>query len=186
MIKANSYLPDRNHPRFLETLVLGKRCVEVGVQLGQYSQVLLNGRPKELYLVDCWQAQSRELYQDPANVSQAEQDRKYNEVLKRFLLNQRVRIIRHWSTAAALLFPDKSLDFVYLDANHSLIAVNSDIEAWWPKLKAGGCLAGHDYGVPRFQVTQAVDQFVRRLGKSQLDIGTRPDKKTHCWGVLKP
>jgi hypothetical protein len=49
------------------------------------------------------------------------------------------------SVAAANTFPDRSLDFVYLDGDHSLKGCTRDIVAWAPKVKAGGILAGHDY-----------------------------------------
>ena len=37
-----------------------------------------------------------------------------------------------------------SLDFVFIDAEHTFEAVVSDIRAWLPKVKHGGCIAGHD------------------------------------------
>ena len=42
-------------------------------------------------------------------------------------------------------FPDESLDFVYLDALHSYRDCMNDLIAWFPKLKAGGLMAGDDY-----------------------------------------
>ena len=53
---------------------------------------------------------------------------------------------------------DGSLDFVYLDGDHSEAAVAGDIRLWRPLVKPGGILAGHDYGHPDFPgVKQAVD-----------------------------
>ena len=40
---------------------------------------------------------------------------------------------------------DESLDFVYIDANHAYDWVVQDIELWYPKVKKGGILWGHDY-----------------------------------------
>jgi predicted O-methyltransferase YrrM len=49
-----------------------------------------------------------------------------------------------WETASR--FKDESVDFVYLDADHSTESVMRDIKAWWPKLKPMGIMAGgHDY-----------------------------------------
>jgi hypothetical protein len=64
---------------------------------------------------------------------------------------------------------DGELDFVYLDADHTYEAVKADIAAWWPKVRVGGTLGGHDYiGIERFGVTfgviRAVDEFVKSLG----------------------
>ena len=46
--------------------------------------------------------------------------------------------------AAEQLFEDGELDFVYLDGNHEEPFVTEDINLWWPKIKSGGLLAGHD------------------------------------------
>jgi Methyltransferase domain len=54
-------------------------------------------------------------------------------------------IVRNDSLSAALLIPDDSVDFVYVDARHDYCGVMEDLLAWWPKLKKGGLMAGHDY-----------------------------------------
>jgi hypothetical protein len=59
---------------------------------------------------------------------------------------------------------DNSLDFVYIDGNHSYTSVKEDIEAWLPKVKVDGFLGGHDYYFEDTMfkgVIQAVDEFVR-------------------------
>lgn len=49
------------------------------------------------------------------------------------------------SAQAARHYQDESLDFVFIDADHSYQAVKRDIGAWLPKVKPGGIIAGHDY-----------------------------------------
>lgn len=41
-----------------------------------------------------------------------------------------------------------SVDFVYIDGDHSEGAVRADLEAWWPLLYSGGMMAGHDFEDP--------------------------------------
>ena len=36
-------------------------------------------------------------------------------------------------------------DFIYIDADHEYESVKKDIEAWIPRLRSGGIIAGHDY-----------------------------------------
>jgi hypothetical protein len=51
---------------------------------------------------------------------------------------------------AAKSYEDHSLDFVYIDGDHSYAAVINDINTWKSKIKKGGYIAGHDshmYGV---------------------------------------
>lgn len=49
------------------------------------------------------------------------------------------------SAEAALNFPAECLDFVYLDASHDYVNVAADLRAWFPSLRSGGMLAGHDF-----------------------------------------
>jgi hypothetical protein len=58
----------------------------------------------------------------------------------------------------------ESLDFAFIDGNHRYEHVRADLHAWWPKIRAGGLLSGHDYGVCRDATGQwgvrcAVDEF---------------------------
>jgi hypothetical protein len=80
------------------------------------------------------------------------------------------------SIRAATLFTNSSLDFVFIDANHSYEAVLSDLHAWWPKIRPGGLLAGHDYGWSG--VAKAVYEF---FGCADLSLPGHP----HCWGVSR-
>jgi predicted O-methyltransferase YrrM len=100
-----------------------------------------------------------------ANTSQEEHDKKYAQTVERLKpYGNRSHIVRAMSSEAAPSFADGSLDFVYIDANHSYEGCRDDIALWWPKVKVGGILAGHDYvdgAFPEgeFGVKQAVDAF---------------------------
>jgi hypothetical protein len=52
------------------------------------------------------------------------------------------------SPAAAYLYADNSLDFVWIDGDHSDQGIFRDITAWLPKVKVNGYLGGHDYDHP--------------------------------------
>lgn len=72
------------------------------------------------------------------------------------------------SVMAARLYLDESLDFIFIDADHSYESVKEDIVAWYPKLKPGGVLSGHDYRSNHFPgVSLAVDEFFG--GKARAD-----------------
>lgn len=60
------------------------------------------------------------------------------------------------SVAAAELYSDASLDFVFIDGAHDYDSVRADIEVWTPKIRPGGTIAGHDYAFG--PVMQAVNE----------------------------
>lgn len=55
-------------------------------------------------------------------------------------------------------FSDNSIDFAFIDANHTYEFVSRDIAAILPKMKKGGVLAGHDYNLHHPGVMQAVNE----------------------------
>lgn len=63
------------------------------------------------------------------------------------------------SAEAVIYFTDNIFDYVYIDGDHEYEAVKLDLILWWPKVKAGGILAGHDVGDP--EVSKAVDEFIK-------------------------
>lgn len=157
----------RDLPCFLNARRILGVGVEVGVQRGKFSeQILKEWKGSTLYCVDPWKTWSSDEYQDVANVDNQEQEKRWeetNERLKPF--GDRAKILRMTSVDAAKTFADHSLDFVYLDAQHHYEAVKEDLQLWFPKVKHGGLLSGHDYcdevcdnGV--FGVKRAVDEFV--------------------------
>tara|TARA_B110001452_G_scaffold242539_1_gene225397 strand:+ start:47 stop:907 length:861 start_codon:yes stop_codon:yes gene_type:complete len=56
-----------------------------------------------------------------------------------------VRLIRGYSVPASAQVADSSFDLVFIDAAHDYTNVHADIFAYWPKVKPGGVLAGHDF-----------------------------------------
>jgi hypothetical protein len=82
------------------------------------------------------------------------------------------------SVAAAHTFLNQSLDFVFINADHSYEGCAADIHAWLPKVKAGGWIGGHDYDntdYPGFGVKRAVDQA---FGPA-VELG-----ENFCWRVI--
>lgn len=73
------------------------------------------------------------------------------------LFGERAKIIKGRTTAAALAVPDASLDFIFIDADHSEVGCRADIEAWLPKIKPTGWITGHDINWPG--VRAAVDDL---------------------------
>jgi predicted O-methyltransferase YrrM len=62
------------------------------------------------------------------------------------------------TSEAAQLVDDASLDFVFIDADHSYESVKEDIAHWAPKVRKGGWIGGHDYNKNWPGVIRAVDE----------------------------
>ena len=128
--------------------------VEVGVAEGLNAYNILRCLDMRcLYLVDSYQGVWARSY----------------PLARRLLRRYRDRIvfIDKDSVSAVECLPD-SLDFVYLDGDHSYDGVYSDFYAYYPKIKDGGLIGGHDFnrhglkGVVRF-VGELYDRYGSRL-----------------------
>ena len=73
-------------------------------------------------------------------------------------VNHIINPIRTTSLEAAQYYKNRSIDFVFIDAAHDYENVKADLNAWYPKVKKGGFIGGHDY--PGFSgVVLAVNEF---------------------------
>ena len=136
--------------------------VEVGVWRGETSRFLLRSLSDlHLHMVDAWKVYPHQATRSSLkNAKQEAFDHARREAARvtEFAPDRRT-IHREDSVQTAASFDDGSLDFVFLDAEHSYESAAADIAAWWPKLKPGGILFGHDYGHPRFPgVKRAFDE----------------------------
>ena len=123
-----------------------KKGVEIGVDRGEYSEILLKNNPDlHLYSVDPWSAGEYEPGLSGVNEQQAYFDGCYEETVKRLAPYKNCAIVRKTSMDALADFEDNSLDFVYIDANHDFLNFTMDLHYWMKKVKPGGIISGHDY-----------------------------------------
>lgn len=167
----------------------GARGVEIGVFAGDLSRELLKAdHDLQLIMVDSWEGEGSAYIGDSgdwhAGLPQGAQDGFLDKTRKRIAFaNGRAHIIRKRSTEALADVADRSLDFVFIDADHSYEGCRADIEGWLPKVKPGGWLGGHDYQNTDFEgfgVTRAVDEFVAQSAL-QLETG-----QNFCWFTQLP
>jgi hypothetical protein len=59
-------------------------------------------------------------------------------------ISDRVHPLKMSSEIASCLFPEKSLDMIFIDGDHIYKGFKTDLELWFPKLKVGGLICGHD------------------------------------------
>ncbi len=107
----------------------------------------------------------------------------YNDVLSSHLINgldrAKSRLSRYkdktvWIfefAETARLEMEELLDFVYIDGNHRYEYVQNDLMNYYPLVKSGGFIGGHDYfNNNSTGVKKAVDEFVNESGV-KLELG---------------
>jgi len=116
---------------------------EIGTFKGEFAKEILQNWSGTLYMIDVWRPLGEE-YLDSSN--HAAHSAAYSETMGSISgYEDRGVMIRATSEVAADVFNRESLDFVYIDANHAYDFVVQDIKLWYPKVKSGGYLCGHDY-----------------------------------------
>jgi hypothetical protein len=162
--------------------------VEVGVAAGEFSKTILDvWEGRRLHLIDPWQHLAN--YVDLTNVSDAAHEELFRSLPQRLASHcDRYCIHRMLSQQAVESFDDRSLDFVYIDAEHTYEAVQNDVALWYPKVRAGGILAGHDFvdgNLPegQFGVRKAVLEFEQH---KHLRVAVTAENEWPSWYVIKP
>jgi len=172
---------------FLTSLGLIGEAVEIGTHKADLAVAILSKWHGTLHCVDPW-AQLPEYawaqlpeYADKT-ITLRNRDIDYQTAMTRLApFMDHCRIHRAKSEDVVGQFTDASLDFVYIDGNHKSPWVDQDLELWWPKVKPGGILAGHDYINAAWpDVLKAVDAFV---SKRHLSLSYRPEPWGEWWIV---
>jgi hypothetical protein len=130
---------------------------EIGVKEGGLSAHLLQTfNLLEWISIDSWA-----VYNEKWCVSQEQMDEMYKRVCDKLAIYiPRTCIKRMTSVEASHTIEDHYLDMVYIDANHSYEFVKEDLCIWYPKIKVGGIISGHDYSSTRKKsVQRAVNEF---------------------------
>jgi hypothetical protein len=138
---------------------------EIGVSKGKFSKhVCRTIRDVKLYGIDPWDAYDGYV-ERKGERGQQTLNRHYEEAKGR-LAPYDCELIKAYSLDAVKQFEDNSLDFVFIDANHSFEYAVDDMAAWSKKVRPGGIVSGHDYWNSRDgfgALRLPIDDFVRHL-----------------------
>ena len=158
---------------------------EVGVREGYFSKFILdNTSVKKLYAIDPWE--------NNAELSDCETVfRTCKSLLDPF--GDRAEMVKGYSPSASEMFENNSLDFVYIDGLHDYESVKADIAGFYPKLKTGGIIAGHDYHLGDWPgVYNAVNEFITNnnleinvTGTDSPDYEIENDGDKPSWWAVK-
>lgn len=150
-----------NRSTWLIDLIMRKRYIigaEIGCYKGRTTARLLQFCPDlHLICVDIWGNSDkhtdygRETYK---GYKWGAIRKSFNRAMRAH--RNRLTVYRQVSWEAAENVKDDSLDFVFIDADHGYEAVMKDIHAWYPKVRKGGIISGHDISIP--SVKEAVSK----------------------------
>lgn len=111
-------------------------AVELGVNRGEFSQRILETcRPEQLHLVDVWN-------------SKRYHDGLYEGVVGKFkteIQEGGIIVHRKFSTEAAEDFSDGSINFLYIDTDHTYKTTKEELRRYQDKMAPEGIIAGHDF-----------------------------------------
>lgn len=134
--------------------------VEIGVDKGESTFQFIEQCPniKKIYAIDPWRAYDASFKTKIQSNMDANYETTKNR-LKKYTDIDKIKIIRKPSLEAVSMFDDNFFDWSFIDGDHSEEAAFADMQAWYPKIKRGGVLAGHDYRTKDIAVRAAVKRF---------------------------
>lgn len=135
----------REFGKLLKFRGLMRYAAEVGTHRGEFAAEFYAGwQGERLYCVDPWKNPPG--YNDPAGHGDRDLDlQAARERLASEIAARKVWLLIDRSIEASKRFPAEYFDFVYIDADHRREQVLADCLAWWPLVRRGGILAGHDW-----------------------------------------
>lgn len=161
-----------------------QRVCELGVRGGDNFALMIEHEPELAVGIDIWKAGGSPSTND-MGWEQEKLDTQREEVMARFVDRPFVRIYSEYTHEAVERFPDEHFDFIFIDADHSYEGVKRDIDDWYPKVKKGRFLLGHDFRKKRhslgfkFGVIEAVTEFAHKNRKSFFVVWPT------IWGIVK-
>jgi predicted O-methyltransferase YrrM len=155
-----------------------KTFVEVGCKEGRTTGHILKTVPEShVIAIDPWMKQ--EATKDPTKETYQAWD--FDDIEKQFWANvgehkERCTMERMTSQQFAEGNPNQ-YDIVFIDALHDYLNVKADIAAYWPLVRIGGILSGHDFNHKWPGVERAVAEAF-----DLMHVGVAPDS---VWFVVK-
>jgi len=171
----HNFLKPRSSGRAYEVLRRIKNIknpvgAELGVFNGNLSVLLLSNKTDlTLHMIDSWEGEGAGYIGDTEDSVATFSHQYMNDIFAKTMqrtdfAKDRRHVHRMRTDKAHAALADGSLDFCFIDADHSYEGCKSDIELYRPKIKAGGWLGGHDYDHPKyplFGVKRAVDEYAQ-------------------------
>lgn len=129
-----------------------RTVAEIGVWKGDFAEEILRccQSVERYYMIDPWA--NLPDWNKPFNVAPEVFDEIYQEMDRKteFASGKRV-ILRGRTKEVISAIPDNSLDFAYIDGDHTLRGITIDLMKVLPKIKEGGVIGGDDFTTTPWQ-----------------------------------
>lgn len=143
-----------------DCLTDGSKFVEIGTWTGAsslfFGELIKNGDKKiEFTTIDTFLGS-----EEHRNYTLIKEGKLLNYYLEnRSPLKDYINLIIGDSKEAHIHFEDGELDAIFFDGDHSHEGFEKDINLWYPKVKKGGIISGHDYIWGGKGIKPVIDKF---------------------------
>jgi hypothetical protein len=123
-----------------------KSVLEVGVWKGDFARQMLQECEsiERYHMIDPWAHLPD--WNKPLNVAQEPFERAYEEAMqKTAFASAKIVVLRGRTKEVIDSVPDQSIDFAYIDGDHTLRGISIDLIKVLPKIKEGGFIGGDDF-----------------------------------------
>ena len=144
----------------------GSNMIEIGSYMGESTMLFASSQLfNKIYAIDPY------IGDEPFN---SLSNTTWKDVKEQFNINTRffnnIELIQEYSQYTVSKFENKSIDFIYIDANHTYESVKNDLQLYLPKLKSNSVIAGHDYCDIKWPgVIKAVNEVLGKPNKVYQD-----------------
>lgn len=137
-----------------------KEVAEIGVWKGDFAAYILKecGAIARYHMIDPWR--HLDAWEKPANVDRESFELIFSEAMtKTSFAEEKISVLRGTTTEMIGRIPDESLDFAYVDGDHTLRGITVDLIRCYPKVKSGCYIGGDDFSrsiwqhSPKFEPT---------------------------------
>lgn len=183
-----SDIPDKAKDYIKANIKENSKLLEIGVH-GGFTLLkifdLVNGIDCKIYGIDCWEDIDKIGINGIPNsfwTKESLDDFLYlhkqnrlnlENILSKYDTEHKCQLIKGFSQDAEILslFSENSIDYLYIDGDHSYIGCYNDLTLWYPKVKIGGFIIGDDAGL--FGVKKAYASFCKLLSIEYLVEGNK-------------
>lgn len=151
-------------------------AVEVGTFRGGFAVKSLRDWRGHYYMLDTWSYRPEGDTDKNFRDDDENWDNLFQCLAIAILHKPRVHLMQGYGEALVHEFKNESLDWVFIDAQHTHEALIRDLTLWYPKVRPGGFITGDDYGDHRDTFLVPVTRFE--------DVHPGDAHKTHSWGVI--